>query len=122
MRTRLSDNGLLLEVHGAEVAQRRVAAVRIVEAFDVVEHLGLGVIAGAGAGAVVPTLVKVLSVLCEPVSPRWRSVFDVGGSGGDLTPVGKRRCAALLKRFPVDEMAFQIEVVVDAGMDRGELL
>ena len=120
MRTRLSYNGLLLEVHGAEVAQRRVAAVRIVEAFDVVEHLGLGVI--AGAGAVVPTLVKVLSVLCEPVSPRWRSVFDVFRSGGDLTPVGKRRCAALLKRFPVDEMAFQIEVVVDVGMNRGELL
>ena len=64
----------------------------------------------------------VLSVCCEPVSPRWRSVFDVFRSGGDLTPVGKRRCAALLKRFPVDEMAFQVEMVVDVGVDRGELL
>jgi len=64
----------------------------------------------------------VLSVLREPVSPRWRSVFDALGSGGDLTPVGKRRCAALLKRFPVDEMAFLVEMVVDVGMERGELL
>ena len=120
MDTRLSYCRSALEVHGAEIPQGRVPSGRIVEAFDVIEHLGLGVI--AGAGAVVPTLVKVLSVLCEPVSPRWRSVFGVFRSGGDLTPVGKRRCAALLKRFPVDEMAFQIEVAVDAGMDRGELL
>ena len=65
---------------------------------------------------------QVLSVLGEPVSPRWSSVFDVGGSGGYLTPVGERYCAAPLKRFPVDEMAFQIEMIVDVGVDRGELL
>ncbi len=65
---------------------------------------------------------RVLSVLCELVSPRWRSVFDVIGSGGDLTPVCKRRYAALLECFPVDEVTFQIEMVVDIGVDRGELL
>ena len=64
----------------------------------------------------------VLSVLREPVSPRWSSDFDVFRSGGNLTPVGMRRSAALLECFPVDEMAFQVEVAVDAGVDRGELL
>ena len=64
----------------------------------------------------------VLSMLCGPVSPRWKSVFETAGSDGDLTPVGKRCCAALLERFPVDEMAFQVEMVVDVGVDRCELL
>ena len=39
-----------------------------------------------------------------------------------MTPVCKRRCAALLECFPVDEVTFQIEMVVDIGVDRGELL
>jgi len=45
--TRSSYNRLPFEVHRAEIAQRRVAAGRIVEALDVVEHLGLGMIARA---------------------------------------------------------------------------
>ncbi len=47
MDTRLSYLRLPLEVHGAEIAQRRVAARRIVEALDIVEYICLGVIARA---------------------------------------------------------------------------
>jgi len=43
MDTRLGYVSLPLEVDGAEIHQGRVAAGRIVEALDVVEHLGLGV-------------------------------------------------------------------------------
>ena len=38
-------NRLPFEVHWAEIAEGRVPAGRIVEAFDVVEHLGPGMIA-----------------------------------------------------------------------------
>ena len=44
------------------------------------------------------------------------------GSRGELPPLGKRRGAALLVGLAIDEMAFEIEVIVDVGMDRGELL
>ena len=42
---RLSYNRLPVEVHQAEIAEGRVAAGRIVEALDVIEHLGPGMIA-----------------------------------------------------------------------------
>ena len=47
MDTRLGYIGLPLEVHGAEIAQGRVPACRVVEAFDVIEHLGLRLISRA---------------------------------------------------------------------------
>jgi len=39
MDTKLGYMSLLLEVHGAEIAQGRVPARGIVEAFDVIEHV-----------------------------------------------------------------------------------
>jgi hypothetical protein len=33
----------------------------------------------------------VLSVFCEPLSPRWCSVFDVSSLAGELTPLLERR-------------------------------
>jgi hypothetical protein len=38
---------LLFVVHGTEIAQRRVSAPRVVEALDIVEHIGLGIVPGA---------------------------------------------------------------------------
>lgn len=62
------------------------------------------------------------NVFYVPVSSRRRSVFAVGGSGDDLTPVGKRRCAALFECFPAEKMAVQVKITVAGGVDRGELL
>ena len=38
-----------------------------------------------------PVLGAVLSVGCDLVSTRWRSVFNIRGLAGDLTPFCKRR-------------------------------
>ena len=65
---------------------------------------------------------RVLSAGCELVSPRWRWVFDIGSSGSDLTPLSNRRGAALFECLAIDDMAFQIEVIADTGVDRGKLL
>ena len=40
MYTKLAYPSFLLEVHGAEIPQGRVTARRIVEALDIVEHIG----------------------------------------------------------------------------------
>ena len=40
MDTKLADPSFLLEVHGAEIPQGRVPACRIIEALDIVEHIG----------------------------------------------------------------------------------
>ena len=64
----------------------------------------------------------VLSVQCELVSTRWSSVFDVRGLAGDQTPFGKRRGAALFECLTINDVAFEIKMIVDVGMDRGELL
>ena len=45
--TRLSESRLHFELHGAQISDRRVPAFRIIEAFDVVEHVSLGLIARA---------------------------------------------------------------------------
>jgi hypothetical protein len=45
MDTRLGYMRLPLEVHGAEIAQRRVPARRVVEALDIIEHVRLRVMA-----------------------------------------------------------------------------
>ena len=47
MDTELGYIGLLLEVHGAEIAQGRVPACGIVEALDVIEHVLFCVVARA---------------------------------------------------------------------------
>jgi hypothetical protein len=44
--------------------------------------------------------------------------FDGRTSGGDLTPVGKRRSAALFEGRAIDDVAFEVEMVVDVGVDR----
>ena len=45
--TRLSESRLHFELYGAQISDRRVPAFRIIEAFDVVEHVSLGLIARA---------------------------------------------------------------------------
>src|SRR6478672_9730236 len=47
MDTILSQRGLFLELHRAEIAEGRMAPPGIVEALDVVEHVGLGLVARA---------------------------------------------------------------------------
>lgn len=47
MDTKIGYTSFPFEVHGAEIPQRRVSACRIVKAFDVIEHVGSGLIAGA---------------------------------------------------------------------------
>jgi hypothetical protein len=42
--TRLSQSRLALELHRAQISDPRVPAFRIVEALDVIEHVGLGLI------------------------------------------------------------------------------
>ena len=44
--TELSYSYLAFKVHGAEISQCRVSAPRILEALDVVKHIGLGIVAG----------------------------------------------------------------------------
>ncbi len=72
MDTKLGYMRLPLEVHGAEIAQRRVPACRVVEALDIIEHVRLRVIARS---------------ICLPADPfglhrreetlHWRVVPDV---------------------------------------------
>ena len=47
MDTRLGYISLLLKVDGAEIPERWMPAFEIVEAFDVIEHLGLRLISRA---------------------------------------------------------------------------
>lgn len=54
MDTKLGYMSLLLEVHGAEIAQGRVPACGIVEAFDVIEHVLSRVVA------------RVIGFACDP--------------------------------------------------------
>ena len=48
-------------------------------------------------------------------------VFGQSGLGGDLSPLGGLRGAVLLVGLPIDDVTFEIEMVVDVGMDTGEL-
>jgi hypothetical protein len=59
MDTRLGYISLPLEVDGAEIPQGRVSACRIIEAFDLIEHLGLCLISRA------KVLRAIRSVFCE---------------------------------------------------------
>ena len=43
--TQLSESGLLLELHRAQITDRRVSAFRVVEALDIVKHVCLCFIA-----------------------------------------------------------------------------
>ena len=51
---RLACLGQRLEIHRAEIADGRVASPRVVEALDVVEHIGAGLVAGAVDAAAYP--------------------------------------------------------------------
>jgi len=44
------------------------------------------------------------------------------GLGGKLTPFGERVLPILLEPVSVVEMSFEVEMIVDGGMDGGELL
>jgi hypothetical protein len=44
--SQLSDSGLHLELHRTEIADRRVPTLGVVEALDVIEHIGFGFVAG----------------------------------------------------------------------------
>ena len=45
--SKISQHSARLELHWAEIAQFRIPTPRVVEALDVVEHIGSGFIAGA---------------------------------------------------------------------------
>jgi hypothetical protein len=44
---KLGSLSLLFVFHGAEIAQCRVSAPRVVEALDIVEYIGLGIVPGS---------------------------------------------------------------------------
>lgn len=64
----------------------------------------------------------VLSVLSQLVSDLRSRVFMTRRSGHEVLPLGQCGRAAVLVCLSVDEMALQIEVVMDVGMYGGELL
>jgi hypothetical protein len=70
----------------------------------------------------VESLLAVLSVQRELVSTRWSPVFDDRGLAGDQTPLCKRSRAAPFERPTVDDVAFRVELILDVGVGRGELL
>ena len=51
-----------------------------------------------------------------------QSVFDARGPGGNSSPFGKCRRAASFVGLAVDNMTFEIKVIVDVGVDGSELL
>lgn len=67
-------------------------------------------------------LEREVSVGCELVSAWPSSALDQRGSGRKHLPLRQGSGAAFLVSGSVDEMAFQSKVVVDAGVNRGELL
>ena len=57
----------------------------------------------------------MLSVQCEPVSPRCSSGFESSGLACEDPPLGQRGRAAFLVCMAVDEMALEIKMIVDIG-------
>lgn len=58
----------------------------------------------------------------KPISTRYTAGFEGGRLAGELLPLRKCGGATLVVGLVVDKMAFVIEVVVDVGLDGGELL
>lgn len=65
---------------------------------------------------------RVLSVQSQLVSDRRSHVLITRRSGHEVLPLSQCGRAAGLVCLAIDEVALQVEVVVDVGMDRGELL
>jgi len=65
---------------------------------------------------------RALSIFWEPVSTWPSSAYELHPSASERLPLRQSGGAAFVVSVPVDEMAFQGEVVVDVGVDRGELL
>ena len=66
--------------------------------------------------------VAVLSVQREPLSARCTSIFEGMALAGEDLPLCQGGRAAFLVGLAINEVAFEIEVVVDVGVHRGELL
>ena len=64
----------------------------------------------------------VLSDECAQISVLRRSVFDRGSSDHEAAPLGQGGRAERFVGRSIDEVAFGIEVVLDVGVDGGELL
>lgn len=64
----------------------------------------------------------VLSVLREPLSPRCNPAFERSGLAREDLPLRQGSGASCLVGLAVDEMTFEVEVVVDVGVDGSELL
>lgn len=62
-------------------------------------------------------MVAVLSVYCELVSTGRTWVFEGRSLARDLPPFSERRGAALLEGLTIDEVSFEVEVVVDVGVN-----
>ena len=60
--------------------------------------------------------------LCQTKTDRSRKTGIDPISGRELTPFGQGGRAVFLEFFTAVEMAFEIEVVVDGGLNGGELL
>ena len=59
---------------------------------------------------------------CQTKTDRSRKTGIEPNSGRELTPCGQGLSTVFLEFFTAVEMAFEIEVVVDGGLDGGELL
>ena len=63
----------------------------------------------------------VLSDQCAQISVSRILVFDHGSSGHEAAPLGQGSRAEQLLGRSIDEVAIGIEVVLDVGVDGGEL-
>jgi hypothetical protein len=82
--TQLSKSGLLLELHGAQIVDRRVPASWIVEAFDVVEYVRSCFVALLPARSVINDE-KKLSMAALPHTLPDRLPAPVYGSNGSCS-------------------------------------
>tara|TARA_B100000809_G_scaffold160092_1_gene157460 strand:+ start:140 stop:529 length:390 start_codon:yes stop_codon:yes gene_type:complete len=69
-----------------------------------------------------PNQVDALHRHCQTKSNQFPKFLTARLLGCQLPPLGQCRGAVLLEDFAAVEMAFQIEVVVDRGVDGDELL
>ena len=58
----------------------------------------------------------------ELVSQRWRSFFDIVRLACDETPLAVRCYAARFVGSAINEMTFEVEVIVDVCPERGKFL
>ena len=99
-----------------------MASKRIIAVPALVIALLVGGVAQAHPRLVATSPRAVLSDQCAQISVSRISVFAHCRSGHKAAPLGQRGRTEHLVGRSIDEVAFGIEVIVDVGVDRCELL